>query len=80
MISWINKQVGQIDNEVAKAFHGLLEFFGIYHKDPKWGFDGAPLHDPCTIAWLIDETLFETKRMNVNIISSIIPLQCKELR
>ena len=26
------KQVGQIDNEVAKAFHGLLEFFGIYHK------------------------------------------------
>ncbi len=61
------KQVGQIDNEVAKAFHGLLEFFGIYHKDPKWGFDGAPLHDPCTIAWLIDETLFETKRMNVDV-------------
>ncbi len=61
------KQVGQIDNEVAKAFHGLLEFFGIYHKDPKWGFDGAPLHDPCTIAWLIDETLFETKKMNVDV-------------
>ncbi|MDI5817528.1 hypothetical protein MJI46_34220, partial [Salmonella enterica subsp. enterica serovar Cerro] len=31
----------------------LLDFFMEYHKDEKWGFVGAPLHDPCTIAWLL---------------------------
>ena len=29
-----------------------------YHKDAKWGFTGAPLHDPCTIAWLLKPHLF----------------------
>ena len=32
----------------------------IYHRDPKWGFNGAPLHDPCTIAWLLAPELFTT--------------------
>lgn len=59
--------VATIDNPVAHAFFGLLNFFEIYHEDPKWGFQGAPLHDPCTIAWLIDPSLFETKHMNVDV-------------
>ncbi len=36
----------------------LLDFFLEYHKDEKWGFVGAPLHDPCTIAWLLKPELF----------------------
>lgn len=59
--------VDQIDNPVAHAFHGLLNFFNQYHRDPKWGFEGAPLHDLCTIAWLIDPTMFETEKMNVDV-------------
>ncbi|MGI2259265.1 pyrimidine-specific ribonucleoside hydrolase RihA [Shewanella sp. GXUN23E] len=47
-----------IDNPVAQCVADLLEFFVIYHKDPKWGFDGAPLHDPCTIAWLLQPEMF----------------------
>ncbi len=47
-----------IDNPVAQCVADLLEFFVIYHRDPKWGFDGAPLHDPCTIAWLLKPELF----------------------
>jgi pyrimidine-specific ribonucleoside hydrolase len=31
-----------------------------YHKDEKWGFVGAPLHDPCTIAWLLKPEMFTT--------------------
>lgn len=31
-----------------------------YHKDEKWGFVGAPLHDPCTIAWLLKPEIFTT--------------------
>ena len=61
------EQIGQIDNPVAKAFHGLLNFFEQYHENPKWGFKGAPLHDPCTIAWLIDPTMFGTDKMNVDV-------------
>lgn len=29
-------------------------------KMKKWGFDGAPLHDPCTIAWLLKPEIFTT--------------------
>lgn len=61
------KQVGAIDNPVGQAFYGLLNFFEQYHENPKWGFKGAPLHDPCTIAWLIDPGMFETEQMNVDV-------------
>ena len=60
-------QIGEIDNPVGKAFYGLLDFFEQYHEHPKWGFKGAPLHDPCTIAWLIDPTMFKSDKMNVDV-------------
>lgn len=59
--------IKEIDNPVGQAFYGLLSFFEQYHENPKWGFKGAPLHDPCTIAWLIDPTMFTTDRMNVDV-------------
>ncbi|WP_172188437.1 pyrimidine-specific ribonucleoside hydrolase RihA [Lentilactobacillus kribbianus] len=60
-------ELDQIDNPVAHAFYGLLNFFELYHEAPKWGFFGAPLHDPCTIAWLIDPDMFESEYMNVDV-------------
>ncbi|QDF66223.1 pyrimidine-specific ribonucleoside hydrolase RihA [Shewanella sp. SNU WT4] len=53
------QRIRAIDNKVAQCVADLLEFFVVYHKDPKWGFDGAPLHDPCTIAWLLEPQLFQ---------------------
>lgn len=61
------EEINKIDNEVAHAFHGLLNFFEKYHETPKWGFKGAPLHDPCTIAWLINPQMFKSKLMNVDV-------------
>lgn len=61
------KKVDEINNPVAHAFYGLLNFFEIYHEAPKWGFKGAPLHDPCTLAWLIDPSMFESELMNVDV-------------
>lgn len=61
------KQIGAIDNPVGHTFYGLLNFFEQYHENPKWGFKGAPLHDPCTIAWLIDPTMFTSEKMNVDV-------------
>ncbi|MEG0006545.1 MAG: pyrimidine-specific ribonucleoside hydrolase RihA [Aeromonas sp.] len=52
------ERVRAIPNPVARCVAELLDFFMIYHRDPKWGFLGAPLHDPCTIAWLLAPGLF----------------------
>ncbi|WP_435234398.1 pyrimidine-specific ribonucleoside hydrolase RihA [Psychromonas sp. PT13] len=52
------ERIRAINNPIAKCVAELLDFFMIYHRDPKWGFTGAPLHDPCTIAWLLNPELF----------------------
>jgi len=54
------ERIRKIPNHVAKCVAELLDFFMIYHRDPKWGFEGAPLHDPCTIAWLLKPELFSS--------------------
>jgi purine nucleosidase len=33
----------------------------------KYGWDGAPLHDPCVIAYLLAPELFGGKRVNVRV-------------
>jgi purine nucleosidase len=33
----------------------------------KYGSGGAPLHDPCVIAYLLDPTLFSGRQINVEI-------------
>jgi pyrimidine-specific ribonucleoside hydrolase len=52
------ERIRVINNPIARCVAELLDFFMIYHRDPKWGFTGAPLHDPCTIAWLLNPSLF----------------------
>ncbi|MNH06101.1 Pyrimidine-specific ribonucleoside hydrolase RihA [compost metagenome] len=64
------ERVRAIPNPVAQCVAGLLDFFMIYHRDPKWGFAGAPLHDPCTIAWLLAPTLFHGVECRVDIETS----------
>ncbi|MEH8169494.1 pyrimidine-specific ribonucleoside hydrolase RihA [Aeromonas veronii] len=64
------ERVRAITNPVAQCVAGLLDFFMIYHRDPKWGFAGAPLHDPCTIAWLLAPELFHGVECWVDIETS----------
>lgn len=61
------ERVRAITNPVAQCVAGLLDFFMIYHRNPKWGFAGAPLHDPCTIAWLLNSALFHGVECRVDI-------------
>jgi len=56
-----------INNPVARTVAELLDFFMEYHKTEKWGFQGAPLHDPCTIAWLLKPEMFTTVRRWVSV-------------
>ncbi len=58
--------VRRIDNKVARAAAGMLEFFG-KHDSAKYQSQGAPLHDPCTIAWLLEPDLFKLKPCHVAV-------------
>jgi len=55
-----------LDNAVAIATADMLSFFHRYDTK-KYGSEGAPLHDPCTIAWLLRPELFATRRCNLSV-------------
>lgn len=61
------ERIRAITNPIARTVAELLDFFMIYHRDPKWGFIGAPLHDPCTIAWLLCPELFTGIECHVSV-------------
>lgn len=46
-----------IGTEVSEAVHGLLTFYNIYDQAKGEG-QGAPLHDPCAIAYVMRPDLF----------------------
>jgi purine nucleosidase len=62
---WL-QQIRTLDSRVGRATVGMLEFFNRFDSH-KYGTEGAPLHDPCTIMWLLDSGLFEGKLCNVEI-------------
>ena len=55
-----------INNRPAQAAYHMLSFFGRYDAE-KYGAQGAPLHDPCTIAYLIKPELFKLKECNLRV-------------
>jgi len=59
-------RIRAIDNEAARATAGMLDFFN-RHDTVKYGSMGAPLHDPCTVAWLLKPELFKGKLCNISI-------------
>ena len=52
--------------DVAAAAVGMLRFYERYDVD-KYEIPGAPLHDPCVIAYLVDPTLFSGHRAHVAV-------------
>ncbi len=58
-----------IGNRTGAAVAGLLSFSERFDLT-KYGGIGAPLHDPCTIAWLLKPQLFEGREINVSIETS----------
>ena len=60
------ERIKGLGNSVAIATAGMLSFFDSFDRK-KYSSEGAPLHDPCTIAWLIRPELFFSKRCNVSV-------------
>jgi purine nucleosidase len=59
-------KISALGNAVAAATAGMLSFFHRYDTK-KYGSEGAPLHDPCTVAWLLKPELFETELCNLSV-------------
>lgn len=59
-------RIEAVGNGPAMATAGMLNFFS-RHDSLKYGADGAPLHDPCTVAYLLQPELFRAKQCNVRV-------------
>lgn len=55
-----------IGTPVGIAVAQMTDFFERFDKE-KYGSDGAPLHDPCVTAYLIQPDLFSGRHINVEI-------------
>lgn len=55
-----------IGNKAGTAVAQMTDFFERFDRE-KYGSDGAPLHDPCVTAYLIQPELFTGREINVAI-------------
>jgi purine nucleosidase len=60
------RAIGELETAVSQAVVGLLEFYNIYDQT-KRGRPGAPMHDPCVIAYLLRPDLFAGRDCHVAI-------------
>lgn len=59
-------KIRAIGNRSAALFGDMIDFFRTVYVD-RYGFAGAALHDPCTIAWLLRPDIFEFRDMHVDV-------------
>ncbi|KMM36849.1 nucleoside hydrolase [Guptibacillus hwajinpoensis] len=59
-------RINSIETGVSEFVRDLLVYFTKTYKEV-FGFEGAPIHDACTIAYLIDESIFEFEKVRVDI-------------
>ncbi len=59
-------RIRALPNQSAAVFADMISFYeAVYIKTN--GFDGAALHDPCTIAYLVDPEIFSFRNMHVAV-------------
>ena len=62
----ITNRIENLGNKSGKLVASMLKFYNRFDEN-KYGSDGGPLHDPCTIAYLLDSELFIGKQVNVSV-------------
>ena len=62
---WV-QSMRNLGTEVGRMVSAWTDFFERFDMG-KYGSKGAPLHDPCTIAYLIDPDMFSGRMINVEI-------------
>ncbi|MGM0603260.1 MAG: nucleoside hydrolase [Bacillota bacterium] len=59
-------RIAKIGNKVSDLVVELLDYFGSTYQD-FYGLEAGPLHDVCAVAKLIDDDVFTTRKMHVDI-------------
>ena len=62
----VAERIAAVPGSVSQFTLGLFTFFRKAYQDAQ-GFDFPPVHDPCTLAYLIDPTIVETVRVSVDV-------------
>jgi purine nucleosidase len=60
------ERIRRLGNKAALAAADMLDFFN-RHDSAKYGSAGAPLHDPCTVAFLLQPDLFSGRHCNLTV-------------
>lgn len=70
----VQKRIEEIDTPLAHFVSGLMDSFRKAYQDNQ-DFQDPPVHDPCTIAYLIDSAVVQTRRcpLDVEIHSELTP-------
>ena len=71
------ERMKKINNQTSKLFVDLMEVFNANQANYFGIMEGGPLHDPITIASMIDDNLITWNDMNVRIDTSHSPLEGK---
>jgi purine nucleosidase len=58
--------VGALPAPLGPTLRGWIDFYERYDR-AKYGWDGGPMHDPCTIAYLLRPELFCGRRIPVQV-------------
>ncbi|MGH9336945.1 MAG: nucleoside hydrolase, partial [Vicinamibacteria bacterium] len=59
-------RIEKLGTRVASSVAAMLRYFN-RHDAGKYGIEGGPLHDPCTIAYLLEPGLFLGKRVRIDV-------------
>ena len=59
-------RIAAVPGSVSQFTLGLFTFFRKAYQDAQ-GFEFPPVHDPCTLAYLIDPTIVETVKVPVDV-------------
>lgn len=62
----VEDSVRALGSDLSQFFLGLMAFFRRAYQQNQ-GFDDPPVHDPCTIAYLIDPEIVRTRRAPVRV-------------
>ena len=62
----VEARVGAIGSPLSDFFVGLMGFFRMAYKESQ-AFDDPPVHDPCTIAYLIDPMIVQTRKAPIAV-------------
>jgi purine nucleosidase len=60
------ERIGALGTKVGATVKAMLQYFN-RHDVEKYGSEGGPLHDPCTVAYLLRPDLFRGKHVHIDV-------------